>query len=222
MTETSISAQIMVERETNRATVVLLVFLAIDAVFLAIHIWLSLNDALGTTWNVKRDNSIPEMWQYAKWVLLIGFCAMVFHRDRSGPYFVWILLFGYFLVDDSLRIHEQMGNQFVALLDLVPALGLRGVDFGELATTAIAAVILFGLMLLAYRRTDNENARRFTRRMAGLVVAIAFFGVGVDMADIIVSQPTLKWALGILEDSGEMAVASIMVACGYRHVRSLG
>jgi hypothetical protein len=62
-------------------------------------------------------------------VLLLGFLAT---KRRSALYFSWFLLFFYFLLDDSLQIHERLGRLISIQLEFSGFFNLRSVDFGEL------------------------------------------------------------------------------------------
>lgn len=164
--------------------------------------------------HVSIDNGIAEHWQYVKWALLALLLTFMSLRGRSVVYLAWALLFLYLLIDDSQQIHETYGGKIAAALELQPAFGLRAQDFGELAVTAIAAVPLFGFLAVAYLLTSQRDARTFTHDMIVLVVALAFFGVGVDMLDIAVPWPSAQTTLNLVEDGGEMIVATFMVAYG--------
>lgn len=177
--------------------------------------WLS--HALPRAWKITADGSVPEYWQYVKWLLLVALMAMAFRASRQTVYLAFAALFIYLLIDDSISVHELVGARLARLLGFTPWLGLRDVDFGELLMTAIAAVVLFGAIGIAHLGATAEATRRFVRVMMLLIVALAGFGVGVDMLDIILQS---EW-LSIVEDAGEMAVASLMVAVAYLEARRL-
>ncbi|MCP4384679.1 MAG: hypothetical protein GY798_25245 [Hyphomicrobiales bacterium] len=83
-------------------------------------------------------------------------------------------------------------------------------------------MVLFGLLVVAYRTMQDPDTRRFTRGMPALVALLAFSGAVVDMLDIVVKGRALKKVLGIIEDGGEMIVASLIVAytfCNLSDVR---
>jgi surface polysaccharide O-acyltransferase-like enzyme len=88
--------------------------------------------------------------------------------------------------------------------------GLRAVDFGELAVTAFFASILFGVIGVAYYRSDHD-ARSFSRSMLLLLVALAVFGVVFDMVHVMIKGPAWEFALEIVEDGGEMVVMSVIM-----------
>lgn len=164
--------------------------------------------------HVSLDNGIAEHWQYVKWALLALLLAFMSLGRRSVVYLAWALLFLYLLIDDSQQIHETYGRKIASALEFQPALGLRAQDFGELAVTAIAAVPLFSFLAFAYLLTSQRDPRTFTHDMIVLVVALAFFGVGVDMLEIAIPWSSARTILNLVEDGGEMIVATFMVAYG--------
>jgi hypothetical protein len=85
-------------------------------------------------------------------------------RQRDALYLAWAALFLYLLLDDSLELHEEIRNSVVRTLDLVPALGLRTKNFGEITVTLIAGLLLIGLIAICYRRSDNDPGRRDAKR----------------------------------------------------------
>ena len=116
------------------------------------------------------------------------------------------------LIDDSQQIHETYGLAIADAFGFQPAFGLRALDFGELVVTALAAGPLLGAIGLAYLFAPRSEERVFTHTMIALLIVLAFFGVGVDMLDIMAPWPWLASTLGIVEDGGEMIVATVMVA----------
>lgn len=185
--------------------------LFVDVAFILISIDQDFRGAR-TSLHVSIDNGIAEHWQYIKWAglaLALAYCAA---SQRAATYVVWALLFVYLLVDDSQQIHETYGVVIADTLGLRPAFGLRAQDFGELIVTALAAMPLFGAISLVYLFAARTEDRVFTHTMVALFVALAFFGVGIDMLDIMVPWRWLALTLNIVEDGGEMIVATIMVA----------
>lgn len=185
--------------------------LFVDVAFILVSIDQDFRGAR-TSLHVSIDNGIAEHWQYLKWGGLALALAYYAASQRAAIYVVWSLLFVYLLVDDSQQIHETYGVVIADALGLRPAFGLRAQDFGELIVTALAAVPLFGAITLIYLFAARREDRVFTHTMVALFVALAFFGVGIDMLDIMVPWRWLALTLNIVEDGGEMIVATIMAA----------
>jgi hypothetical protein len=95
--------------------------------------------------------------------------------------------------------------------------GLRSIDFGELAVSAAAGLILIGAIALSYWQSDEPKAKTFFRCLLPWLAALAFFGVGVDMFHITVSSWVGLYALmGLIEDGGEMVIASVLASIVWR------
>lgn len=189
---------------------ILIAMFTIDIVFVLISI---AEDARGfrDRFHVALDNGPAEKFQYVKWALLSTMLACRAIFSRSSMPGAWAVLFLYLLIDDSQQIHERFGELISLAWHFHPMLGLRAQDFGELIVTAIATVPL-ALLIGTIYIFSRERERIFCRTMLLLLIALAFFGVVVDMIDIIAPWRSLQLALGIIEDGGEMIVASLMVA----------
>lgn len=202
------------------SSTVLVPLLILDLVFALTHVavWLAdQHEPLHHWLDIQRDRSIPEFFMYGKWAICVLACLFCFARDRSPLYLAWSALFAYFLLDDSFQIHEQFGALLVEALHLPPALLLRAQDFGELAASAGAGTILFGIMAAAYATAGaaQEPSKAFSRYQLGWVAVLLFFGVLVDMLHVQIRSleiDTLTEMAGVLEDAGEMAAASVLMA----------
>lgn len=193
------------------ASVFLVLLLVGDLVYIAIHlVWTEtklLNSPLAA---LDVDRGYAEFFQYMKllWAaLLITFMSL---RTRRWGYLAWAFLFAYLLLDDSFSVHENLGKLLAVRLALPAAFGLRAVDFGELLMTAMAGAVMTVILGWAYLRGGPE-LRRSSRHMLVLLLAIVFFGVGVDMVHSAIHP--VGWmdnALVILEDGGELVVSSFI------------
>jgi len=127
---------------------------------------------------------------------------------------VLFFLFLYLLLDDYLGIHERMGGAWAAAAGFVPMLGLRAVDFGEAAVTAVAATVFLGAIAWSYATSRDATAQRYARTVLKLLFLLALFGVVFDMLHIAawqIDSQFLWMAAGLVEDGGEMLTASAMV-----------
>lgn len=183
--------------------------LVIDVIFIIIS---ASEDVRGfQDHHISFDIGHAEQFQYVKWAILLVTLGYVSIAARSLMHCAWAVLFLYLLIDDSQQLHETFGKQLAQAWGLRPMLGLRAQDFGELAVTAIATVPLACLIAAAYSFSDR-NARRFCHTAGLLLVALAFFGIVMDMIEIIVPWARLRQVCGLIEDGGEMIVASLIVA----------
>ncbi|TLX55182.1 hypothetical protein DN824_19995 [Stutzerimonas nosocomialis] len=193
-----------------QAALLLVVMLVLaDVGFVTLHLINSLtpfpNDPL---FSLEKDRGYPEVYQYLKWfwiVLLFGYLALL---RRSPTYLAWALVFAYFLADDALALHERVGALFAAHLDIAPPFGLRVEDIGELAASAAMGVLLLAFVCWSYL-AGRPAFKKISHDTLLLIGALVFFGVGFDMAHVILPLGEAADLLfGVLEDGGEMLVAS--------------
>jgi len=193
-------------------TVFLLLLLAIDFVFFFLH-FLPLFGVLNNPlFSLEEDGGYPERYQYAKTFSIVVLLVMVSAKAKVIGYVAWAVLFLYLLLDDALSIHESVGLHVATSLDFSPAFGLRARDFGELVVTAIAAALLLAPLAVLYLR-GSVAFRLVSKYLFLLLVALAFFGIFVDMLHVALQQGwKVSFLLGALEDGGEMVVMSVMAA----------
>ena len=193
---------------------VLAVGLLIDAGFIQLD-RLYLQGRLGERFSFENESSYPERYQNAKELglaLLAGLCAS---KNRSPLYRCWLGIYGYFFVDDSFELHETLGRWISTHVRFAAPFGLRGQDIGELVVSGVAGLAACAALAWAWNRSD-EHARYMSKIMIGLVVALAVFGIVIDMLHIIATG-TWQYRLGILEDGGEMVVITMMLWFMYTH-----
>lgn len=196
----------------------LLLLLAIDLGFILLHFYNSVllpDSEFNPLFSLVNDTSFAEKFQYLKWTLIaMLFIYMVFKR-ASLNYIPWALIFVYLLLDDSLTLHERIGGYLVKDVTGEAPLGLRFQDIGELLVTAIAGSILFSLLAIAYFR-GNETFKKITKEMLMIFSILVLFGVGIDMLGQMLSPGRyLTFVLEIVEDGGEMFIASAMLWYAY-------
>ena len=158
---------------------------------------------------LERDQSFSEIFQYLKsfWIALL-FLALVLRRRYAG-YLVWAILFLYFMLDDMLAFHEWFGYQWRLRQGGV---GSGAQEVGELI--GILLVIVPALILVGLAHWWGDRAYRVaTLPLFVLVVAMAFFGIGVDKVHgMIEASEAVHIFLGTVEDWGEMVAVSVVLA----------
>jgi hypothetical protein len=194
------------------ATLLLSLLLAVDLGFILLH---SI-EALAPFWtnpmfSIEKDGTFPEVYQYVKyfWIILLLFYNA--RNIRAWGYVAWAAAFTYFLCDDALRIHENVGIYFTQLGPFTPPLHLRMEDLGELAISFFAGLLLFCLIAWAWQ-WGSEQFKKCSRDILFLILVLLFFGLGVDMLHIML-RPGWQWGfvLGVLEDGGEMLTVSLIL-----------
>lgn len=191
----------------------LLVLLALDAVFIALHGIRAVTPWVESAmFSLKTDGGLPELYQYLKWSASALLLAAVAVRHRSARYLAWSVVFTTLLAFDALRLHERLGYRWARQLDLATPLGMKPGDLGELGVSLLAGAGLLLLLLLSLVGADARY-RRVCRHLATLVLLLAVFGLGFDMvAALVREQPTLGFLTSFAEEGGEMVVASLITA----------
>ena len=191
----------------------LVLMLCTDALLIGAHLVQSFTPYLsGQSFHLATERGFGEVFQYVKvfWVA-VSFLWLAVHTAQRA-HFVWPLIFGYLLVDDAFRVHEQAGSMVVRHLALTPRIGLHAQDLGELAVFALIGASSLLLIGLAYLR-GSAAFRSIARRIGALLVLFAFFAGGVDMVHSTVDRiPLLNTLLTVLEDGGELVVLSAICA----------
>jgi hypothetical protein len=163
--------------------------------------------------NLEWQGSTAEYFNYLKWLTCSLACLWLFARGRAPLYLAWGALFFYFLVDDVESIRETGGAWIAGVMSWGPALALTEQGLGELAVSSIAGAILLGAIAFAYWKSDDSEAKAFSRYLLPWLSALIIFGVGVDTLHAMVSNWTgLSTFLGVVEEGGEMIVASVLTS----------
>ena len=199
----------------NRPVVVLLLgLLAVDLIFLVIHASHVRFDVPGSgLWLISRDRGYPELYQYVKEAAIIALTIGLLRRKGSPVYPAWALTFLYLLLDDSLKIHETLGEWLAGELGLGTIAGVEGRDLGQVMVSAAAGLVLLGAVVVTTAR-DRTEAGALSVRLGLVIVALAFFGVVTDVIDAID-------LFGLVEDGGEMITMSVAVAVTVDHWRQV-
>jgi hypothetical protein len=193
-----------------------MLLLCADFLFIAFHSLAVLTPSFNNPlMSLEQDHGYPEVYQYIKWLWIILLLIFASVKRRSMYFSAWVFVYIYLLLDDSLEIHERVGALFEGSLSLVPPLGLRLQDIGELAVTGTAGLILLFFISLAYWH-GPQTFKKMSIDMLLMIFALAFFGVFVDMLHVITYMADqISWkvsaVLAVIEDGGEMIVASLIL-----------
>jgi hypothetical protein len=181
-----------------------------DLSFLILHLIHYFTSLLpDSLFSIIQDRGYAEFYQYMKelWILILFLVLGI--KRRSILFIVLSLLFLYFLLDDSFELHERIGAFLAFNLNFQPRFGLRDVDFGELAVFFFFGAQFLLLTGAAYLYSDMYSRNAF-KKLLVMLVFLAFFGVLIDMVQIIVINPLAYDILGIVDDAGEMFVMSVI------------
>jgi hypothetical protein len=120
-------------------------------------------------------------------------------------------MFLFFLFDDALLLHQNIGDYLANKSDayLPPNFSLQPRHF-ELTALAIAGMLLLVVLAWAYFRGPHEF-RTVSNDLLLFIVALVFFGLFVDLATAIKLGSAVVWGLVIIEDAGELVVGSLIL-----------
>jgi hypothetical protein len=185
---------------------------ALDLLFIGLHAALSV--AVMARWlgappdslRITEDHSLPEMFNYAKFAVIVACLAAAFRLTRLKLYASLAMIFLLVLLDDSLLIHEQLGNWLAAL---------TGWDkTGELVAFAGFGVIILVILVPGLRGLPLA-IRPQAVRFVGVLVALAICSVVIDFVHAVLDNSLALYdgkLAGLAEDGGEMLIASVATA----------
>lgn len=190
----------------------LAVFLLPDVFFIFLHVLdLVSPEIKHPAWSLEMDGGYAEFYQYLKWCALTFLTARLVWVHGFSAFFFWSLVFLYCLLDDVLGVHEVFGHELVKMLGAEQWLGLRIQDIGELMLWVLMGILILLPIAWQYFRA-NDAFRVFTRDMFALLMALGFFGAFVDFVHGSFDLGAyLNAFLAIIEDGGEMLMASVML-----------
>lgn len=212
--ETNIKSLLKIKEKNFKLLILLLLT---DLIFILIHMAHQLNlfgmlskELLSLT----VDGSYSEVYQYIKeyWIILL--LISIGSNKKNILYFTWALLFIYFLIDDSLQVHENLGYFLIKYFTLQPGFGLRAQDYGELLVSAFFGIVIFSLIGWFYCRSDIDDKIR-SRNIFFLIILLALFGVVIDMIVSMIPITFWKAIFALIEDGGEMIVMSMILGYVY-------
>ncbi|MFD1162295.1 MULTISPECIES: hypothetical protein [Hwangdonia] len=187
----------------------LLILISTDLIFIALHTFYVYGMIDGNSYfSLEKDFGYSEIFQYLKeyWSFLLLF--FVFVDKQKLTYLIWSAFFLYLLLDDSLSIHENVGEYLANYFNIQPRFNLRSVDFGEILVSFLVGFAFLILFLFTYIKGKIEE-KIVIKNLAVLVFALAFFGVFIDVLHI--ALPFGENKLAVIEDGGEMIVLSILL-----------
>ncbi|KAM3103480.1 hypothetical protein ACKFKF_00290 [Phormidesmis sp. 146-12] len=200
---------------SNWATRLLYLCLATDVGLIFVHIvhWQT-SLANSHLFSIEADRGYAEFFQYIKeyWiVLLLGLTAL---ERRSILYLSWASLFVYLLLDDSLHIHERLGESISIKFAFSDLLGIRAIDLGELIVSGAFGLTFLIFIAVSYQFGDSKF-RRTSKRLTFLMLILVLFGVVIDMIHGVLNFTKISSLIGLLEDGGEMLVMSTIVCFAF-------
>lgn len=197
---------------------VLWIFLCLDAFAIGLHAALiiaykqTLLPYPDSLLRVTADHSLGEFINYAKWLMIFLAFRALFKATGVRLYSALSWVFLLIGLDDFLRLHEQLGDMFAALLSYQNGGGLRDDDKGELTTWALMGLFVVSLLWRGFRSSPDEH-RRIGVLVLVLSAILVFFAVAFDIGYFWINRLIgMPHVIGITEDGGEMLTASLIAA----------
>ncbi len=199
--------------DKNKLLVLLLIT---DAVFILLHVLNVYTNLLNSSlYLLSRDRGYAEFFQYTKelWIAFLFLFLAV--KRKKGIFYVFSLLFLYLMFDDSFTLHENLGQFLAEMFHFQDMLGLRAVDFGELLVSGLVGLLFLAALVLFYFLSD-QFSRHIALYMGLFMGMLAFFGVALDMVEVIIPDRGIARVFTIIEEGGEMLVMSLITLFVYR------
>lgn len=191
--------------------------IAVDLGLICIHIALGVATVIGAIdripplWSISIDWAIPETFNYLKWLCIIVVLLLAYWRVSHRLLLVLGLLFAVILLDDSMQLHEWVGEWTAAqagLTDQAPKwlhAALEAIVFVAIGVIGVLAIFL------TWPTAPRELKHRL-RPAAGIMLVIIFFGFFVDLLHAMMSDGLAKRIMSTVEDGGELIGISFLCA----------
>lgn len=198
-------------------------FLTIDLGFILLNaaaigaVQFQLIDAVPNSLKITHDWALPEEFNYFKWAVIVVSLLWLSLRDHWFAPACWAIVFVMILLDDALQFHEWFGD---VMSKVLPSKAyFSGADFGEMLAFGAMGLAALAVAAVLFLRSGAAG-RALSLRYGVLIVMLGGFGVGVDAVHQLVSHFTegmsvetlVSQIFGMIEEGGEMIVASFMVA----------
>lgn len=168
------------------------------------------------------DRSMSELIGYLQ--SLTSSVLLLYFAVAVGKGWTFLVLGQAMLVvvlDDYMRLHEELRGTFIDLLGLQGRFGLRSEDIGELMAWAFIGLPIFVAFVLAWKYSRPE-IRKKTKPLLIAVGALIFFAAVIDMFAILAWQVGIEpgafgwqgrvyYALTMVESLGELASQSAIL-----------
>ncbi|TXH23161.1 MAG: hypothetical protein E6Q95_00805 [Chitinophagaceae bacterium] len=188
-----------------------LIIVVVDIILIYFHI---INYLFPSKYEVLYDlhsnDSFAEKYQYIKWTLIIISLMVIQFRSRNVKYWVWIIIFFYFLLEDIFRVHEIIGSFLIEYFGLGKY--YWGIPLGEILAIVSIGFVVSMLILSVYKYYDYPF-RRFSRQMIWLICIFLFFAFLIDHLESLPKiKNHLKWKFiaETIEDGGELIAESLI------------
>jgi hypothetical protein len=191
---------------TTSASLLLVLLLSADLVFIVAHVIIGVFDPNPALCNISGICAYMNVYHLIKMFWIILLLLYILKLTGYFGYLSWALMFTCFFIDDALWLHQKIGDRIAASLFTEYGLPAR---FFELAILAIAGLVLLAFVIWFYIR-GPETFRKISVDLFIFLAALIFFGIIVDIAGAVGLGQGVINALGFVEDGGELVVYSLI------------
>lgn len=181
-------------------------------------------DGVPTAIRITSAQSVPELFNYAKWTLAAVCLAILFLRTRYAIFGSLAVIFALALLNDIFSFHASLGNWLGH-----SSLGARlGEATGSHRTSELIVFAGFGALALGVLapgfRGLSPELQGLAVRFVAMLVGLAAFGAVVDFANSFVPHldRLASQSGNLIEEGGEMLFASGAAAYAVAAWYSLG
>jgi hypothetical protein len=193
----------------SSSTCLLIFLLATDTMFIILgYSYGSIVGWDNSDFIIGREGGYAEIFQYCKEFGMVVSFFPFFLRYRHLITLGWQALLVYIFLDDSLQIHERLGEAIAQHFSILP-MGLRAQDFGELLVSAFFGLLILSLLSIGYYYAST-GLRGISRHLAGLLSILVLIGVIFDMVHGLLDPFLQSIFFEVLEEGGEMLTMSVM------------
>ncbi|MCK0509824.1 hypothetical protein [Aromatoleum buckelii] len=152
------------------------------------------------------DGGYPERYGYAQQVVAVLLLLATYSKRRQPVYLMLALLFAVSVLDDSMALHEAMGDYLSMNTGISAATG-------ELVGWSALGLLPMLAVLLGYLRSDPRS-RRDAQVFFVAIVLLLFFAVGMDIVHSVIHQQLGRFqtVLTVVEDGGELVTFTLICA----------
>ena len=181
---------------------------------LGVLVLLNAISSIPDIFSIARDWSVPEISNYVKWAAVI--VLLITSSLKSTQSWPAILAIGFLIIlaDDALQIHER----YTSLVHGIwPSIAI-GSAVAQAIIFCFLGLLVLLFLALAWHFAGKRDRFRVTF-VFGLIVAIAFFAIIVDLIHGILGLSLVGDVLLVLaEDGSELFLTSLILSFVYQSI----
>ena len=165
--------------------------------------WLRLQGVLDSRFfKLARDRGLAEIIQYCKILVVISALYLCWKvaAGCSSLLRAWLLFLTIVLIDDSVGIHEEVGEVLNAIFTFPSFFGSRPKDAAELLVVVVLEGSAICYTLWEHFRCNDSRTRKLSRHIVLAFLPLVFFATVFDL----LRYPTI-------ESLGEMASMTLLM-----------